>query len=267
MTEVLQSERYGGFDALVLASDANRNALSLQLLSQIAQSVEVSAAGDSRGIVLSHTGTTFCSGVDLRERRALGPDDDSHSRLLGELFLALWNYPKPLVIAVDGAVRGGGMGMLACADVVIASADSTFAYSEVRVGVAPALVMAVTLPVIAQPGILPLLLSGDTFGTDVAHRLGLVTAIDDAPRSTGLREAVARLTAAAPRAQARTKALFRAAHEIDMAAAIRASTRESAALFISAEAIEGMASFADRRPPSWSVTSRSSTGSTATGND
>ncbi|MEO8906760.1 MAG: enoyl-CoA hydratase-related protein [Microbacteriaceae bacterium] len=251
MTAVLRSEASGDFDVLVLDSHANRNALSLQLLGELTKGIVVSAGRPSRGLVITHTGTTFCSGVDLRERQALGKTDDAHSRLLGELFVALWNYPKPVVIALDGAVRGGGMGLLACGDVVVASADSTFAYSEARVGVAPALVMAVTLVTVTHRGILPWLLSGAVFTSDEALALGLVTGLDGAPRTAGIQTAVAGLTAASPLAQLSTKRLFRAAHNVDLSASIGAMTAESAAQFASVDAEEGLAAFAQKRPPRW----------------
>jgi len=256
MTGVIRSERIGNFDVLVLDSPSNRNALSLRLLHELSEGIAASQVRSSRGLVITHSGTALCSGIDLRERRALGKAGDSHSRLLGELFMTLWNYPKPVVAAVAGAVRGGGMGLLSCSDSVIASPDSTFAYSETRVGLAPALVMAVTLPAVPSRGILPWLLSGETFTAQEALTLGLITVLDDAPRTEGIEKVVAELTAAAPQAQRTVKRLFRAEQDIDMAATIAEMTAESAALFTSAEAHEGMASFAGQHLPAWATASK-----------
>lgn len=253
MTGVVRYEAAAGegFDHLVLASPANRNALSLHMLEELIDRVGASAAGRGRGLAISHAGTAFCAGVDLRERRALGRREDAHSRLLGALLLALWNHPKPVVIAMDGAVRGGGMGLLACADLVLASPASTFAYSETRVGVAPALVMAVTLPSAPRRLLMPWLLSGAVFAAEEALALGLVTQIDEEPRTTGLAAALDALMAGAPYAQRSVKRLSRAAFGLDLPAVIDRATRESADLFLGAEADEGMAAFAEKRPPRW----------------
>ena len=125
---------YAGFDHLVIDSPPNRNALSLALMDAAVAAVRRSAGSDGRGLLVEHTGLASCSGVDLKERRALGRSDTRHSALPAELLRALWHYPKPVVVRVDGAVRGGGMGILACADVVVASGRSSFAYAETRVG-------------------------------------------------------------------------------------------------------------------------------------
>ena len=250
MTELIRTTQVGAFDSLMLDVPASRNALSLRLMHELLSGIAASAAGPGRGLLLTHSGTSFCSGVDLRERRAHGPDDDSHSRLLAELLLTLWDYPKPVVIAIDGAVRGGGMGLLACGDIVIASPASTFAYSETKVGVAPALVMALTLPGIPVRRLLPWLLSGEVFSGGEALDLGLVTSVEGSPAVAG-ENVIAKLTAAAPMAQATTKRLARALLGLDMARAIAEMTAESAALFTGEEAREGMQAFTERRPPAW----------------
>jgi enoyl-CoA hydratase/carnithine racemase len=254
MTELLRTAQVGAFDALILDVPSSRNALSLRLMEELQSRIAASASGPGRGLFLTHTGTSFCSGVDLRERRAHGPDDDSHSRLLADLFLTLWDYPKPVVIAVDGAVRGGGMGLLACGDVVIASPASTFAYSETKVGVAPALVMALTLHGIPVRRLLPWLLSGEAFTSTDALSLGLVTSVAESPGVVAAETTIPTLTAAAPMAQVTTKRLSRVLRAVDMPRAIADMTAESAALFTSEEAREGMQAFAERRTPAWART-------------
>lgn len=254
MTELVRTAPVGAFDSLILDVPSSRNALSLQLMRELVSGIAASASGPGRGLLLTHTGTSFCSGVDLRERREHGRDDDSHSRLLAQLFLTLWDYPKPVVIAVDGAVRGGGMGLLACGDIVIASPGSTFAYSETKVGVAPALVMALTLPGIPVRRLLPWLLSGEAFTSTDALELGLVTSVEASPGVAAAENVIPKLTAAAPLAQVTTKRLSRALRAVDMPTAIADMTAESAALFTGEEAREGMQAFAERRPPAWART-------------
>jgi enoyl-CoA hydratase/carnithine racemase len=213
--------------------------------------VRRSADGTGRGLLLEHTGPAFCSGVDLKERAALGPDDTSHSKLLAELLRELWHYPRPVVAMVDGAARGGGLGLLACADVVLATTRSSFAYSESRVGVAPALVMAVTLPLADVRALVPRLLDGAVFGAVAAHELGLATRIvEDKSKVAGV---LSELRQGAPDAQRVIKALARQRVGVDVDLLLTEMTAVSADLFAGAEAAEGVAAFAARRSPSWAV--------------
>jgi enoyl-CoA hydratase/carnithine racemase len=241
------------FDAAVLDSPGNRNALSLQLMGDLRDAVRTSATSASRGLVLTHVGPSFCSGVDMKERRAVPRTDTTHSELLADLLRELWSYPKPLVVVVDGAVRGGGLGVLACADVVLATSRSTFAYSEARVGVAPALVMAVTLPLSDTRRLMPHLLGAGLFDAAVASSLGIVTSVlperDDAAVDAVL-DGVRR---GAPAALATIKRLARASTADDVARRITEMTALSAKLFASDEAAEGMTAFAEHRQPSWAV--------------
>jgi methylglutaconyl-CoA hydratase len=236
----------GGFDVFTVDSPHNRNALSLGLMQELLTLVERS---EGRGLVLDHTGDVFCAGVDLKERRELGADPGAHSRLLGRLLVALWEYPKPVLCRVAGAVRGGGMGLVACADVVVATPAATFAYSEVRVGVAPALVCALALQKVPLGALLPYLVTGAVFDTAAAHRLGLVTAVS---ADAGLAEHTAAVAASAPEAVRTTKALARrVAGASDIRALVAEMEDESARLFGSAEAAEGLMAFAERRKPAW----------------
>jgi enoyl-CoA hydratase len=241
------------FDTVDLDSPHNRNALSLQLLTRLRDAVRASVTSPSRGLLLTHTGPSFCSGVDLKERRSLPRTDTGHSLLLAEVLRDLWAHPKPVVVAVDGAVRGGGLGLLACADVVLATARSTFAYSEARVGVAPALVMAVTLPLSDTRRLMPHLLGATPFDAGVAQSLGLVSSVlpgrDDAAVDTVL-DGVRR---GAPAALATIKRLARQWSGTDMDDLIEEMTVLSTDLFAGDEAAEGMAAFAEHREPSWVV--------------
>ncbi|HET8559631.1 MAG TPA: enoyl-CoA hydratase-related protein [Marmoricola sp.] len=251
MSTPVSCRRYLGFDRLELDSSENRNALSIDLLTRLLAAVRSSAAGPARGLLLTHTGPAFCAGVDLKERSTLDRDDDTHSRLLAALLRRLWAHPRPVVAMVDGAVRGGGLGLLACADVVIATERSTFAYSEARVGVAPALVMAVTLPVSSSRRLLPHLLDARTFGTETARELGLVTSVVPTGDKSSLDDTLHALRSGAPDAQATIKRLVRDWVGTDVDALVQEMTSLSAELFAGEEAAEGMAAFAQRRAPSW----------------
>lgn len=251
MSGLLRVGSRQGFDTLEIDSPTNRNALSVELLTALCDEVRRSTTGTGRGLLVQHAGPAFCSGVDLKERAALGPADTSHSELLAELLRELWHYPRPVVVAVDGAVRGGGLGVLACADIVLATARSSFAYSESRVGVAPALVMAVTLPLAGSRMLMPRLLDGAVFDAVAARELGLVSELvgGDAAVAAVLSE----LRQGAPGAQRLIKRLARRWSDVDVDELLVEMTAVSAGLFAGAEAAEGVAAFASRRAPAWAV--------------
>ncbi|MGH3756766.1 enoyl-CoA hydratase-related protein [Actinophytocola sp.] len=251
MTELIRTGTRSRFDSIVIDSPANRNALSLRLLTEALNAVRDSARGAGRGLVIEHAGPAFCSGVDLKERRALAREDQSHSRLLADLLRELWRYPKPVVVFVDGAVRGGGLGVLSCADLVVATTASTFAYSEARVGVAPALVMAVTLATASSRELMPHLLTGAAFDAATAESLGLVGRVVDTAERFDVDGVLGSFTHGAPAAQAVIKQLSRDWVTRDVSAVLHQMTVLSAELFAGDEAREGMTAFAEHRPPHW----------------
>jgi enoyl-CoA hydratase/carnithine racemase len=242
------TRRDGDIDVVVLDSPANRNALSLALMDALGAAVDASASGDGRALVIDHTGSVFCPGVDLKERLASG--DDRHSRMFADVLRSLWRYPKPIVARVAGAVRGGGMAMLSCCDVVVASSTASFAYSEVRVGVAPALVLAVTASKVGVGPLLPWMLTGESFDAAEAQRLGLVHRVDANGDASVAPECDA-LRAGAPGALVSTKRLGRRLTGGDDIGVLDAMEAMSVELFRTAEAAEGMAAFAERRQPSF----------------
>ena len=252
MTQLVRRERLGGgIDALVLDSERNRNALSLGLMDELVGGIRASADRGARALVLDHAGDVFCAGIDLHERRDPAVDRGAHSALLVRLLEELWAFPGPVLCRVGGAVRGGGMGLVAAADLVVAARTATFAFSEVKVGVAPAIVASLCLRKVPLGPLLPSLLTGETFDAEAARSLGLVAVVaDDA--AAALADRCGAVVQAAPGAAAATKRLARrAAGADDVGGLLREMETVSADLFASAEAAEGMAAFAERRPPAW----------------
>jgi enoyl-CoA hydratase/carnithine racemase len=248
---LVRAERSGPIDVLVLDSQHNRNALSVRLLEELLEHVGRSAAGEARALVLDHDGPVFCSGVDLRERQELGTAAQTHSELLGRLLQDLWAYPKPVLCRVAGAVRGGGMGLVACSDILVASAAASFAYSEVRVGVAPAIVASVALAKTPLGLLLPWLLTGEPFGADVARDMGLISRVTtDAP---SLEPETSAIVKSGPKAVQAIKRLARDLSAADVRQRLEEMTALSAQLFAEPEALEGMAAFSARRPPAWAT--------------
>src|SRR2546429_7052802 len=135
-----------GVTTLTLDRPPTRNALSGTLIARLIELVAEAAADPAvRVVVLSHTGPVFCSGVDLAETGAARDTGELPAARLGELLAALWECPNPVVARVGGPARAGGLGLVAAADIAVCATDATFAFSEVRVGVVPAVISATVL--------------------------------------------------------------------------------------------------------------------------
>ncbi|MFR9790615.1 enoyl-CoA hydratase family protein [Streptomyces sp. MB22_4] len=245
MTVPLGRSRTRGVETLSLDATGTRNALSASLVTGLAGALdECGEDPDVRAVVLTHTGTTFSAGADLREP----PHPDALVGLLRQLV----ELPKPVLARVTGHVRAGGLGLLAACDMAFASAAATFAFTEVRIGVVPAVISLPLLPRTDPRALARYYLTGERFGPDEAVRTGLLTAaaedVDEAltPALDGLRRS-------APEALAETKRLLtaRVLETFDRDAA--ALTALSARLFASDRAREGMTAFLEKRDPAWVV--------------
>ncbi|MEV0303517.1 enoyl-CoA hydratase family protein [Streptomyces prasinus] len=237
--------RARGVETLSLDAPERRNALSAALVAELAGALTDAGRDDGvRAVVLTHTGNTFSAGADLRDP----PAPEALTGLLRQL-VAL---PKPVVARVTGHVRAGGLGLLGACDIAAASDTATFAFTEVRIGVAPAVVSLPLLPRADPRALARHYLTGERFDAAEAVRTGLLTAHGEdvdavlAPVLDGLRRA-------APEALAETKRLLtaRVLETFDRDAA--GLTALSARLFSSATAREGMTAFLERRDPEWVV--------------
>ncbi|MFF1376573.1 enoyl-CoA hydratase family protein [Streptomyces sp. NPDC058308] len=232
-----------GITTVTLDFPDRRNALSAELVGALAQALH-SLGEDSavRAVLLTHTGTTFCSGADLKAP----PDPLDFVRLLRQLV----ELPKPVLARVDGHVRAGGLGLLGACDLAVAGPAASFAFTEVHIGVAPAVISLPLLPRIDPGAASRWFLTGERFDAAEAARIGLVTTyatdVDAAlaPMLDGLR-------AAAPHALAETKKLLTARVLDAFDDQSDAVTALSARLFASAEAREGMTAFLERRERPW----------------
>jgi len=245
---VVRVEVARGVATLTLDSPANRNALSRALRAQLRQALADALADDAvRVVVLDHTGRVFCSGMDLSEAAGGGAQEQG-VREFPELLEAIWRSPKPVVAVVRGPARAGGVGLLAACDVVVAAESATFAFSEVRLGIVPAVISAVVLPRMVPHIAHRLMLTGNVFDAAAAARGGLVDlVVPDADVDGELRAQLVELTAGAPTALAETKRLLRAGTELHFDELLELSAR----FFASEEGQEGIASFREKRPARW----------------
>jgi methylglutaconyl-CoA hydratase len=245
---VVQVRVSRGVATLTLDSPANRNALSRAMRAQLRAALVDALADDTvRVVVLDHTGRVFCSGMDLSEAAGGGAQEQG-VREFPELLEAIWSAPKPVVAVVRGPARAGGVGLAAACDVVVAGAAATFAFSEVRLGVVPAVISAVVLPRMVRHVAHRLMLTGEVFDAASAAAGGLVdlVAADD-DVDTVLEAQLTALGAGAPAALAETKRLLRAGSSLHFDELLELSAR----FFASEEGQEGIASFREKRPARW----------------
>ncbi|WP_431043770.1 enoyl-CoA hydratase family protein [Streptomyces sp. P1-3] len=235
-----------GVVTLTLDSPHNRNALSAPLVDELGEELRACGEdGDVRAVVLTHTGTTFSAGADLKEP----PEPLTFVGLLRRLV----TVPKPVVARVDGHVRAGGLGLVGACDIAVASRAADFAFTEVRIGVAPAVISLPLLPRLDPRAAGRYCLTGERFDAAEAARIGLVTQVADGAVDEALAPVLEGLRGSAPSALAATKELLtaRVRDAFDRDGARLAD--ESLRLFGSADAREGVTAFLERRDPAWAL--------------
>lgn len=246
-TELVHLQSDSGIATITLDSQHNRNALSKQLVSELADALTAADRDETvRAVLLTAAGTVFCSGADLAEAKAGGMAQGAHD--LVALQRQILAAAKPVVIRLHGPVRAGGLGLVGAADIVIAADTVTFAFTEARLGLAPALISLTTLPRMTSRAAARAFLTAETFQARTAAEMGLIT---EAVPADELDQAVSavleRLTQASPQGLRESKALVAApllanidAHGVEMADL-------SARLFGSAEAKAAMQAFLQRK--------------------
>ncbi|MFB8140907.1 enoyl-CoA hydratase family protein [Streptomyces parvus] len=240
---LIATSRERGIATLTLDSPANRNALSAALVAELRDALADCGGDDTvRAVVLTHTGSTFCAGADL----TAPPDPGAFVGLMREI-VAL---PKPVVARVTGHVRAGGLGLLAACDIAVAGEASSFALTESRLGLAPAVISLTLLPRVDRTAANRYYLTGERFDAAEAARIGLVTvAAEDVEK--GLAPVLDGLRRASPQGLAASKELVTATVLRSFDQYAEDLIARSAKLFASDEAREGMAAFLERRDPAW----------------
>ena len=242
-----------GVATVTLDSPGNRNALSTALLAELVDALRAALADEAvRVIVLSHTGPVFCSGADLKETAAAVAAGELPISRVGEVLELIWQSPKPVVARLAGPARAGGLGLVAAADLAVCTTAATFAFSEVRLGVIPAVISATVLPRLSPRAAAELYLTGATFDGVRAAEIGLVTAAVPAEAlDETVRGYVAALVRGAPRALAGAKQLLQRPKADTLSDEIEALTAISVSYFGSPEGVEGVLAYREKRDPSW----------------
>lgn len=241
-----------GVATITLDSPHNRNALSARLRRELLAHLDTALETDGvRVIVLDHTGPVFCAGMDLKEARGGGSSKQGvHG--FPEILEKIWSAPKPVVAKLAGPARAGGLGLVTACDIAVAVREATFAFTEVRIGVTPAMISVTVLPRLLPHAAHELFLTGETFDAERAATIGL---LNSCVARENLDDEVARYTdmlmLGGPQALATTKRILRAPRPADITESFTEMTKLSAELFASAEGQEGIAAFAEKRKPNW----------------
>jgi enoyl-CoA hydratase/carnithine racemase len=239
----------GAIATITLDSPDNRNALSAPLVAELSERLAAAGTDTSvRAVVLGHTGTTFCAGADLSEARS-GSMSGTASTLLA-LIRAIIDLPKPVIAKIDGNARAGGVGLIAACDIAVAGPRCTFALTEVRLGLAPAVISVAVLPRVDERAAARYYLTGESFGSSEALRIGLVT-IAAADVDEAVTAVAGQLLLGSPQGLAESKRLTTAKIRDLIDRDGESMVKLSARLFASEEAAEGMVAFLERRPPPW----------------
>jgi methylglutaconyl-CoA hydratase len=242
----------GGTATITLDSPHNRNALSAQLRHELSESLTKAREDDGvRVIVLTHTGPVFCAGMDLKEARGAGARDQGVNEF-PKILEQLWTSPKPVVARLGGPARAGGVGMLAAADIAVAVREATFAFTEVRIGVIPAVISLTVLPRLNPRAAHELFLTGETFDAERAAAIGLInSAVSAEELDAEVARYVKALALGGPKALAATKELLTRPRPATPSDGFTAMNKLSAGFFASEEGQEGITAFTQKRKPNW----------------
>ena len=253
--KVVRRETLDGVCTVTLADEARRNALGTQLLTELAEALDAAEADDDvRVIVLTNEGRVFCAGANLAERSADSdtPPAPSAMRSPADLFGRFARSPKPYVGRIAGHCVAGGMGLAAAMDVAIATDDAKFGFTEVRIGVAPAMISVVCLPKMPAAAARAALLRGNRFSADEAVQLGLInSAVPRGRLDAEVDAVIGDLLAGSPAGIAASKRLLAEVPRMPVDEAFAWTSRLSADLFATDDAREGMRAFLDKRPAAW----------------
>jgi methylglutaconyl-CoA hydratase len=260
MTDRLRVTREGPFARVTLTRPEVRNAFDASLIAELREAFD-KLRGDPadrlRGVVLDGEGRTFCAGADVEwMRAAVGlsiEDNERDAAAMQAMLTAIDECPVPVIARVQGAALGGGMGLCAVSDIVVATAGATFGFTETKLGIIPAVISTFVIPKIGETHARALFASGQRFGADRAMRIGLVHEVvaDEAALDARVAAILGELRTAGPTAIRAAKALVREVRTLGPEAARSHTPRHIAQQRASAEGQEGLSAFIEKREPGW----------------
>ena len=264
MNNMIERRHNGPVLTLALNRPETHNALNPEMIAELTRAfADIRAGGQTRVIVLTGNGPSFCAGADLAAMRAAADysfeQNLADSRTIFDLMMAVDHCPVPVVGRINGAAIGGGVGLVSCCDIAVAAADAVFGLSEARLGLAPAVISPFVIAKIGTGNARELFLTGERFSAERAQAIGLVqhlaTQTPDAAGADALDEAVServrQLLLAAPGAQAAIKDLIRVVSAAPAGDLREATSQVIATRRASDEGREGMSAFLEKRRPAW----------------
>jgi len=239
----LRIERDGPVLRITIDKPERRNAFDAELIRELTEAF--GDVGDARVVVLAGEGESFCAGADIEWQRSsidLSYEENIEDALrLYEMMVAIDGCPAPVVASIQGYCLGGGCGLAACVDIAIADEDAVFGFSEVKLGIIPAVISPFVLAKIGSGAARRYFLTGERFGADVALRIGLVSEV-----GAGADSVIGELLTSGPAAASAAKQLVRPDPGDGRALAERAARMRT-----SDEGQDGLRAFLERRKPAW----------------
>lgn len=251
----LRIECSGGLTRVTLARPDVRNAFNDELIGELAAAFRALPVG-TRVVVLGGDGQAFCAGADLAwMQRSVAYDEARNTREareLGAMFRAVDEAPCVVVARVQGAALGGGAGLVACCDVVVAEQGARFGFTEVRLGLVPAVISPFVLRRLGPARARRWFVTGELFGADEARRIGLADEVAPAAQLDAVIDGIVKaVLRAGPRAVDAAKLLVREVEAADPEAVHERTAALIASLRVGAEGQEGLRAFLEKREPRW----------------
>lgn len=254
--QTLQLTRDGHMATVTFNRPEKRNAISPQMIVDLMAALEEIEQSDARVAILTGAGRAFCAGMDLaalREFPSQSPQQIvSDARTIAAMFRRLYDFPKPLIAAVNGPAIAGGCGIAMLADLTLAIPEAKFGYTEVKIGFMPAIVAAFVVRQLGEKRARDLLLTGRIFGAEEALRLGLVNEIVEPPNLLSrARELAKGLAALSPVSMKFTKRLLAGMASAELDRELEFAIQQSAQIRATADFREGLSAFLEKRQPVW----------------
>ncbi|MCP4756093.1 MAG: enoyl-CoA hydratase [Proteobacteria bacterium] len=251
-TECTLYEVREGAAWITLNRPERRNALSAGLVTEMYDHLLAADADDKiRCIVLTGNGPAFCAGADLKNppgSAAAGERAVTYPAVLNQVL----NSSKPVIAAINGAAYAGGLGLVAASDIVVTSEEASFSFSEVKIGVIPAIISVVCLRKLGTHHGMRLFITGDRFSGQDAVTYGLAhRAVPLDELSAAVQKEIDAIKLGGPNAVAESKRLVRTVPELSIEEGFKVTEEWSLKMFMSEEGQEGMAAFREKRKPRW----------------
>ena len=243
---------------ITLDRPEKRNAVSFELVAELLAALEQIEASPAQVVIVTGAGKAFCAGLDLEELKGLlgktHEENVKDSARMAQLFRRIYDFPLPMIAAVNGHAIAGGTGIATMCDFTLAVPEAKFGYTEVKIGFVPAIVSSILVWQVGHKIARDLLMTGRLFDAAEAHRYGLVNEVIEPQRLMArARELAAQLLENSPSSVRLTKKLINGFIGPQLDQQIRQAVEDNARIRTTADFHEGITSFLEKRKPKWSV--------------